>query len=293
MYSLSYEIPNLFRQGKQNTDTYKHYYYIDDTNNCSITIEISKEKSLFTKNEQINNYMGEEIGSLFLESNFRSRSATKSYLQSIFMISDEVIDNNDSDPFVKGYHIAARARSHKGTYDNFANTTFEYLKDAAFSGHTPEFVAFELLERGPLSCIVSMLLEIITEREYSKLDIKEQTSLIKEIGLSPYEIENTVSLIREAQENAISVINKVVKDNDAILSALHKIGSGRAFSKQPECSCLLTAVNVLCPYDEKRQCISCPYEITTKSTFYLMIEEFNRIHSLYIKTDSPDYQKLV
>ena len=54
LYSLSYEIPASFKQGKQNTDTYKHYYYIDTANNCSITIEISKEKKSFIKNEQIN-----------------------------------------------------------------------------------------------------------------------------------------------------------------------------------------------------------------------------------------------
>lgn len=250
---------------------------------------LDKSNSLIrkiTKYEDINRYMGEEIGSLFLESDFRSRSATKSYLQSIYMITDVAMDDNVDGPRIKGYLIAALARSHKGTYGEFATTTFEYLKDAKFSGLTPEFVAFELLERGPLSFIVSMLLNIITEHDYSKLSVKEQTTIIKKLDLFPHEIENTISIINQAQKQALSVLNETITDNVDILTALHRIGSGQAFSKQPECLCLLTALNKVCPYDENRQCISCLYEISTKSTFYLLISEYNRIHNLYISTDN-------
>ena len=42
--------------------------------------------------EKITSYMGEEIGNLFLERNFSSRSANKSYLQSVAMLADDVLE---------------------------------------------------------------------------------------------------------------------------------------------------------------------------------------------------------
>ena len=103
--------------------------------------------------------MGEEIGGLFLNNDFRSRSATKSFLQDIYMVADENIPADDSGYHVKGYYLAAYVRSHKGSYGHIAATTFEYLKDAKFNKLTPEFVAFELLERGVFSFMSSMLLQ--------------------------------------------------------------------------------------------------------------------------------------
>ena len=250
-----------------------------------------------TKYHKINRIMGEEIGSLFLESDFRPRSATKSYLQSLFMIADNMEDEHLDAPRVKGYIIAALARSHKGSYGEFATTTFEYLKDAKFSGLTPEFIAFELLERGPLSFIVSMLLDMVTDYDYSRQSIKAQTSLIKDLGLSAHEIESTISVIRESQKNAISVLNETISQDVDILQALHRIGSGQAFSKQPECLCLLSAINKVCPFDDKRQCVGCRYEISTKSTFYLLISEFNRLRNLYAASTSTleklKYKKII
>lgn len=49
-----------------------------------------------TTYKEISRYMGDDIGDLFLESDFRSRSATKSYLQMIYMIGDEILaEDND------------------------------------------------------------------------------------------------------------------------------------------------------------------------------------------------------
>lgn len=45
--------------------------------------------------------------------------------------------------------------------------------------------------------------------------------------------------------------------------------------------CLLSAMKKLCPYDDRKVCIACPYEIATKSTFFLMLNEYNRMYSLY------------
>lgn len=143
--------------------------------------------------DRITRYLGDEIGVFFLESNFRSRAANKSYMQSIFMLTDDILENDDEFN-TKGYILAALARSHKGSYGEFANTTAVYLKDAKLSGFTPEFVAMEMFERGVLSFIPSMLLKMITNGEYNRLSVHKQTELIQELDLSPGQIETMVRI---------------------------------------------------------------------------------------------------
>lgn len=89
--------------------------------------------------------MGDEIGMLFIESDFKARRMNKAYMQSVFELTDTI--SQEGDEFnTKGYMMAAFARSHKGTFGEFAHTTYTYLKDANFNGLTPEFVARELLK---------------------------------------------------------------------------------------------------------------------------------------------------
>ena len=127
--------------------------------------------------EKITSYMGEEIGNLFLELNFSSRSANKSYLQSVAMLADYVLEEK-SELNIKGYFLAALARSHKGDLNEFAQTTTTYLKDAQLGQLKPEMVAKDLFERGVLSMIPSMLLTIVTRGKYKKLSPSQQTQMI-------------------------------------------------------------------------------------------------------------------
>ncbi len=122
--------------------------------------------------------MGEEIGGLFLNNDFRSRSATKSFLQDIYMVADENIPADDSGYHVKGYYLAAYVRSHKGSYGHIAATTFEYLKDAKFNKLTPEFVAFELLERGVFFHVLYAA-QNGCRRKFDDLSPRNQTNIIK------------------------------------------------------------------------------------------------------------------
>lgn len=61
---------------------------------------------IITDYDRITRYMGEEIGYLFLESNFNSRAANKSYLQSIFILADDILEEDD-EYNIKGYMLAA------------------------------------------------------------------------------------------------------------------------------------------------------------------------------------------
>lgn len=237
--------------------------------------------------EQINRYMGEEIGELFLESNFRARSANKSFLQMIYLLTDDILAEDDEFK-VKGYILASLARSHKGSYGGFATATSLYLKDAKMSGYTPQFVAKELFERGVLSSISSMLLKMITGGEYQKLSVENQTKLIKKLDLSPMEIEESVALMQTSMKQATSIVQELYSSQDTkeLLNILHRIGNGDAVSKNNECLCLITAMKKFCPFPDRSNCIGCKYEIDTKSTMLLMVAEVKRLSALYKTADS-------
>ena len=53
-------------------------------------------------------------------------------------------------------------------------------------------VARELFERGVLSMIPSMLLTIVTRGKYKELSPSQQTQMIKQLDLTPNEIEKTI-----------------------------------------------------------------------------------------------------
>lgn len=235
--------------------------------------------------EKITSYMGEEIGNLFLERNFSSRSANKSYLQSVAMLADDVLEEN-SELNIKGYFLAALARSHKGNFNEFAQTTTTYLKDAQLGQLKPEMVAKELFERGVLSMIPSMLLTIVTRGKYKELSPSQQTQMIKSLDLTPVEIEKTLELSVKADLRSQQALKTLVENNvepEQLLTICHRIGNGEAFSKQGESMCLLSALGKLCPYDDRQHCVGCQYELQTKSTLLLLIGEFNRLNKQYQK----------
>ena len=235
--------------------------------------------------EKITSYMGEEIGNLFLERNFSSRSANKSYLQSVAMLADDVLEEK-SEPNIKGYFLAALARSHKGDFNEFAQTTTTYLKDAQLGQLKPEMVAKELFERGVLSMIPSMLLTIVTRGKYKELSPSQQTKMIKSLDLTPVEIEKTLELSVRADLRSQQALKTLVENNvepEQLLTICHRIGNGEAFSKQVESMCLLSALGKLCPYDDRQHCVGCQYELQTKSTLLLLIGEFNRLNKQYQK----------
>ena len=235
--------------------------------------------------EKITSYMGEEIGNLFLERNFSSRSANKSYLQSVAMLADDVLEEK-SELNIKGYFLAALARSHKGDFNEFAQTTTTYLKDAQLGQLKPEMVAKELFERGVLSMIPSMLLTIVTRGKYKELSPSQQTKMIKSLDLTPVEIEKTLELSVRADLRSQQALKTLVENNvepEQLLTICHRIGNGEAFSKQGESMCLLSALGKLCPYDDRQHCVGCQYELQTKSTLLLLIGEFNRLNKQYQK----------
>jgi hypothetical protein len=245
---------------------------------------------------EISRYMGEEIGSLFRESDFKPRSANKSYLQSVYFLSDDILGEEKDGPKMKGYILAALARSHKGAYGEFASTTFEYLKDAKLSGLTPEFVAFEMLERGVCSFITSMLLKMMKGDDYNNLSVQAQTKAHLSLKLSPFEADSIVDAVNRSNQLALKVVKEALESDEDMMTILHRLVSGDGFSKTSECLCLKTALRKECT-DNRHSCVGCHYEISTRSTMYLLIGELNRMKKLYETVDNPvektKYKKLI
>lgn len=229
--------------------------------------------------------MGDDIAGLFKTRNFLSKAANKAYMQTISDLADDIL-GIENEFHIKGYMLAALARSHKNAYGDFARSTATYLKDAKMAGYSPDFVARELLERGSMSFLTDMLLKMI-QPGYAALDTKAQTQAINLLGISPYEIDVLVSASDDIYKRSIQICQELysTSDTEAIAEILHRIANGNAAGKSEECSCLLRAINGECSFPGQG-CMGCDFEISTKSTMYLLIDEVKRLRNLYRQTDN-------
>lgn len=232
-------------------------------------------------------HLGDDIGYLFLQDNFSTRSANKTYMQAIELFADQVLDLNGNMTHAKGYMLAALARSHKGSFGEFAQTSEIYLKDAKFSGYSPEFIVKELFERGVCSFIPSMLLTMVTDGSYAKLPIGHQTELIQHLSLSAGNVEDLIDIVKTTKEKTKEMVAAIVQTspseptyNSDILQILQNIAAGGAVSKQNNVMCLMTAMGKGCTSPSSQQCIGCQYEISTKSAIFTMMSEYQRMQQL-------------
>lgn len=164
----------------------------------------------------------------------------------------------------------------------------KYIKSAKIDEESQfyiqDFFAYYLEKDLP-----SMLLTIVTRGKYKELSPSQQTQMIKELNLTPSEIEKTLELSVRANTRATNALKMVVNQGlgtDQLLTICHRIGNGEAFSKQAESMCLLSALGQLCPFDDRHHCVGCQYELQTKSTLLLLIGEFNRLNRRYTEVTS-------
>lgn len=217
-------------------------------------------------------FYGEKFVGFLNQNRFSVQRANKSYLQGI-----ESITPDDGSNKAKGYMLAAIARSHKQGYGKLPDITEIYLKDARFSGYSPEFIVKQMFERGIFSFIPAILLEILFDKQYFKLPVQSQTSLIKQVGLSALQIENIITALEKALKKSREIVHSVVLNNDddeTIYSIIQGIASGNAVGRSSDCLCLRTAAGMTCPNPERDSCIGCGYEIYTKATLHLLIKEY-------------------
>jgi len=219
---------------------------------------------------------------------FHSRRANKSYLQGI-----EVVANSHSPPGKpKGYMLAALARSHKSGIGTLSETTDVYLKDAAFTGYTPEFIAHQMFERGVFSFIPVVLLKMYAGDGYTALPVSFQTKLIHSIGLEAHRVEWVSSAVDSALVKSRAAVAHVLREptriKENIFTLLQNIASGNAPSKQDECLCLMTAAELSCPHPDRVGCIGCGYEIYTKATMHTLVQEYVKLSTMKARVKEAD-----
>lgn len=235
--------------------------------------------------KNIRNIMGEEFANPFIKYNFRIRSATKSNLQNLVTYNEEVYDGNYN--IFDSYLLASLARAHKGTFGKFSNMTTTYLKGIKTNGMTSEFVAKELFERGTLSFITSRMLNMITNEKYNKLSFHNQTKVIQFTNLSPSEINQSVAITDKLSKKSMEIVNKIYKETSDLTTILHNIVNKNVNSKDDTGLCLMFSMGKTCPYHDTQNCISCEYEIGTKYTLILMLNELKRLKKEYKNSKNP------
>lgn len=247
--------------------------------------------SLFDANENflwnlahIRNFLGDEFTKLIGNRPFSNLCANKSYLQGIESAGDVVAGKNTA----KSYMIAALARSHKGGIGTLPKTTDVYLKDAKFSGYSPEFIIREMFERGIFSFIPAVLLEMITDRQYIKLSVGEQTILVKELGLEANQVEKIVSSVNRGLIKSEKMVKSLLLKKESAYEALQNIATGNAPGRCDEYLCMLAAINKKCEYPDRDNCLGCGYEIYTKSTVQTLMKEYVYLMGLKRRTSDKN-----
>jgi hypothetical protein len=184
--------------------------------------------------------------------------------------------------------LAALARSHKGGIGKLADTTDIYLKDAQFSGYSPEFIIRQMFERGVFSFIPAVLLEVYTGDGYTKLPITKQTRLIGEVGLTAYQIENMAQAMERAIAKSRAVVKEIIHNavdlKENVGRVLQNIASGASPGKQSDYFCLMIAAGLPCPFAARTGCFGCGYEIQTKATMHTLMREHK--HLMLAKTNT-------
>lgn len=217
-------------------------------------------------------FFGERFASVTGRRRFGTRRANKAYLQGIEGTAESLPGRT------RGYMLAALARSHKGGIGTLPEITDVYLKDAAFTGYTPEFILREMFERGIFGFIPVMLMEAYRGEEFRSLGLSRQTQLVREFGLTAAEIEGIAGAVGCSLEKAKTAVKELISGEGALRERTHRvlrnIAAGEAPAKQDGMLCLRLASGQPCSRPGNSCCLGCGYEIYTKAAFYLLVQEY-------------------
>lgn len=191
----------------------------------------------------------------------------------------EYRNQDGTSPYVS-YAMASALRSHKGGYGKLSDTTALYLRDANFSGMTPEFVAKQMLERGTCSWIIDRVFETCFGKKYSSLSITGKTRIIQAANVDAYELTAIKDLIQKEQDAVVLEIGDVFQTPSASRAFLDNYLSGRAKGKNYTSDCAMLASGRGCLFKNRQSCQGCLYEIRSKVAFAHYAIEYKRLEKL-------------
>ena len=247
-------------------------------------LEHRQNKELFRlpQTELLLKFLGKRFVDQLEKGRFSSRSANKAFLQGIQTHAEQ-------DPSIRmtGYMMASLARSHKGSENELAPITEVYLRDANFTGQTAEYFAKIMFDRGVLSFIPDLLLKIVYGPSYENLLPIDQTQFIQSIDISPSQIEElmitNLQVMQQARLDVMELLKK--KSQSEIMEGLIRIAQGQAASKSDYSYCLCRALGQKCDHVT---CISCPYEIQTRTGIYMLTQQYRYMMKQYREADQTN-----
>lgn len=217
-------------------------------------------------------FFGERFAAAAGRRRFGTRRANKAYLQGIEGSAAPTPGRT------RGYMLAALARSHKGGIGSLPEITDIYLKDASFTGYTPEFILREMFERGIFGFIPVMLLEAYRGEEFRKLGVSRQTQLVREFGLTAAEVEGIAEAAGHSLAKAGTAVEELVSGDgdprERVYRVLRNVAAGFVPAKQDGMLCLRLASGHACSCTGSGCCLGCGYEIYTKAAFHLLVQEY-------------------
>ena len=209
----------------------------------------------------INQFFGYEFLAACGNRSFSGQRANKSLLQCVELVGRE---GEKLSPTVS-YFLASIVRSHNLSYGKLSDTTDIYLRDAAFSGLTPEYVIYQMWERGVCSFITDVLCKKCYGDQYSCLPIAQQTEVIKSVGLTPAQTANILQSVQYAEDAACEVIQTICQSRKSMEQVLQQIAMGHGSGKSYDVFCLCKAAGMDCKHKRRLNCMGCKYEIRTKA----------------------------
>ena len=231
----------------------------------------------------IRNFFGEDMVKACGYRDFSGLRANKSVLQSV---SSTALEDNQS-PYL-AYLLASLMRSHKGTYETLAQTTERYLQDANFAGEDPDYIIYQMFQRGVCSFAVDLLLKQCYGREYEVLPIQSKTECIVMLGVSNHQIDCIKKCIAEAQDHAIAVITEIAESEADIQPKrmLVSLANGHGYGKDRHSLCIAKAAELSCRFPDRQGCFGCRYEIKTKALLLRYLKNYDRLQTIERQADS-------
>lgn len=193
--------------------------------------------------------------------NFSGRRANKALMQAV---EYEGREEGKYNPLV-AYSLASQMRSHKASYGKLAETTDIYLRDANFAGLSPDYVLYQMFQRGVCSFVVDVMLNQCYGAQYATLSVAAKTEAIRSVGIPVSQMDIALRSTQAAMDTAVATVQSLGMSQQDMNDALLTIAAGRAHGKEMDTQCIAKATGQGCKCPNRLDCLGCRYEITTKA----------------------------
>ena len=183
------------------------------------------------------------------------------------------------------------ARSHKGGLGSLAATTDIYLRDATFAGYDPSYILRQLLERGPMSWVAVRFLEHQDKEAFRSITVAGQTALVRDLGLSPLQLESLWGACSAAGTLAQTAVAAVFYGGGTPRERLGEVLEGMARGGRDACVCRATGGT--CREPGRGSCLWCPHSLLAPALATEVMKEYvglqEKLHAL---EEGPNRKRL-